>query len=180
MATKDETVEVRHIVAGMGNVPVSLDSGKTDLAAQALTMKEEREEKCGGTDEIYYDYAVWLMVAKDDGSTKALEDLAGLKVFGQATTQAIEAYNEENSEKTVELGYVGSTTEQVVPVIDNDTLKAWFTIGHFSGFRNFNSRPCGRGDHGRRGPRSYHGHFNSRPYGRGDSKREQLICCPLP
>jgi L-cystine transport system substrate-binding protein len=111
------------------NVLVSLDSGKVDIASHTFTMNEEREEKYGHTDETYYDYAVYLYVAADNDSVNSLADLAGQPVYavtGEASTQAVEAWNEANPDQAVDLQYASYTTEQVVAKIESGSLAAWF------------------------------------------------------
>lgn len=111
------------------NVLVSLDSGKVDLAAHTFTMNEEREEKYGHTDETYYDYAVYLYVAADNDSVSSLADLAGQPVFavtGEASTQAVEAWNEANPDLAVDLQYSSASYEQIVAEISSGSMAAWF------------------------------------------------------
>jgi L-cystine transport system substrate-binding protein len=111
------------------NVLVSLDSGKVDIASHTFTMNEEREEKYGHTDETYYDYAVYLYVSADNDSVTSLADLAGQPVYavtGEASTQAVEAWNEANPDQAVDLQYASYTTEQVVAKIESGALAAWF------------------------------------------------------
>jgi L-cystine transport system substrate-binding protein len=111
------------------NVLVSLDSGKVDIAAHTFTMNEEREEKYGHTDETYYDYAVYLYVAADNDSVNSLADLAGQPVYavaGEASTQAVEAWNEANPDQAVDLQYASATFEQIVAQISSGTMAAWF------------------------------------------------------
>ncbi|MCM1154046.1 MAG: transporter substrate-binding domain-containing protein [Roseburia sp.] len=111
------------------NVLVSLDSGKVDIAAHTLTMNEEREEKYGHSDETYYNYQVFLYVATDNDSVSSLQDLAGQPVFavtGEASTQAVEAYNEAYPDQAVDLQYASYSTEAIVAAISDGTLSAWF------------------------------------------------------
>lgn len=111
------------------NVLVSLDSGKVDIAAHTFTMNEEREEKYGHSEETYYNYQVFLYVAADNDSVNSLQDLAGQPVFavtGEASTQAVEVYNEAYPDQAVDLQYAGYSTEAVVAAISDGTLSAWF------------------------------------------------------
>ncbi len=112
------------------NVLVSLDAGKVDIAGHSFQLNDERKEKYGYTDEIYCQYVVYLVVAKNNDTIKGLDDLAGknvLAVTGEASTQKLEAYNEANPDKKLNLQYSSLTTEQIVAAIDNGTLDAWFT-----------------------------------------------------
>src|SRR5690606_20037845 len=73
---------------------LALNSNQCDLAASAMTITLEREEKIGFSDS-YYDSEQSLLVPADS-SIASIDDLDGVKVGVQKGTTG-QAYAEENA-----------------------------------------------------------------------------------
>ncbi|MGX1193496.1 cystine transport system substrate-binding protein [Metabacillus sp. SLBN-84] len=87
----------------------SVQSGKVDLAANDITMTDERKEKFDFSVPYKHSYGT-AMVRKDDLSgIKSLEDLKGKKAAGEATTTYMAVAREYGAEEVI---YDNATNDQ--------------------------------------------------------------------
>lgn len=95
----------------------NLDSGRAQIAVNNYAKNAEREAKYLFSDPLYKDKYV-LEVPKNSPITKvdSLEDLAGKSALVEATgnvTTALQNWNKDNPDKTINLKYTASTSSLV-------------------------------------------------------------------
>lgn len=91
-------LEVSFEIMGVDSMLPAVKSGRIDVAANDMTVTEKRKEEFNFSDPYKYSYTTMAVRTADNSGIESLEDLAGKKAGGGATTvysQIAEHYGAE-------------------------------------------------------------------------------------
>lgn len=101
-------LEVEFVEMAFDGMLTSINSGQVDIAANDVSITEERKEKYGFSVPYKYSFATAIVRKDDLSGIKTVEDLKGKKSAGEATTVYMEIANKYGAEEVV---YDNATNE---------------------------------------------------------------------
>ncbi|TKD72630.1 transporter substrate-binding domain-containing protein [Pseudalkalibacillus hwajinpoensis] len=109
-------LEIEFEEMGFDGMLTSINSGKVDLAANDITITDERKEKFTFSEPIKYSYGTAIVRKDDLSGIKSLDDLEGKKAAGASTTIYMEVARENGAEEVI---YDNATNEQYLRDVSN-------------------------------------------------------------
>ena len=109
------------------NTLVSLDSGKTDIAASSLSLSSERKQKYAHAETPDAIVNQRLVVAKNNNTLKSVDDLGNKRVIvwqGTDVNTYLEDWNKKHPDNPAKLQLGDWSWEQAVASVDNGTADA--------------------------------------------------------
>src|SRR5690606_9610138 len=101
-------LEVEFVEMAFDGMLTSINSGQVDIAANDISITEERREKFAFSDPYKFSFAT-MIVRKDDLSgIKTIEDIKGKKAAGEATTVYMDIARKYGAEEVI---YDNATNE---------------------------------------------------------------------
>ncbi|MGB7999379.1 MAG: transporter substrate-binding domain-containing protein [Anaerobacillus sp.] len=101
---------------GFDGMLTSINSGKVDLAANDITITDERKEKFAFSEPVKYSYGTAIVRKDDLSGIKSLDDLEGKKAAGASTTIYMKVARENGAEEVI---YDNATNEQYLRDVSN-------------------------------------------------------------
>ncbi|WP_347550880.1 transporter substrate-binding domain-containing protein [Pseudalkalibacillus hwajinpoensis] len=102
-------LEVEFEEMGFDGMLSSINSGKVDLAANDITITEERQKKFAFSEPVKYSYGTAIVRKDDLSGIESLDDLEGKIAAGASTTIYMEVARENGAEEKI---YDNATNEQ--------------------------------------------------------------------
>ncbi|MBN8207141.1 transporter substrate-binding domain-containing protein [Bacillus sp. NTK071] len=109
-------LEIEFEEMGFDGMLTSINSGKVDLAANDITITDERKEKFTFSEPIKYSYGTAIVRKDDLSGIKSLDDLEGKKAAGASTTIYMDVARENGAEEVI---YDNATNEQYLRDVSN-------------------------------------------------------------
>lgn len=97
-----------------------LESGQYDIIGGGISWKQERADSYLYSDVPYFHSPTVLGVRQDETEIKTIDDLAGKNIAhiaGTAQAMWLEAYNEENPDKKINIDYVDASSIEIMNMV---------------------------------------------------------------
>ena len=94
-------LKINYVEMGLDGMLTSLNSGQADLAVNDIEITPEREEKFTFSDPYKYSFGTAIVRKSDHSGIESLEDLAGKKAAGAATSVYMQVGRDHGAEEVI-------------------------------------------------------------------------------